>query len=156
MVIFCRDDHLDLVSAEGLRFLPGQDAPGVRRGRRRAHAAGRAGRRHTHRRPDHPPAQAPDRVSALAPMNSAPETSPLDPTVRFSVRAQAYASGRPGYPPQIAGFLARELQLPAGRTIVDLGSGTGLSSLIFLQAGFEVIGVEPNGQMRAQAERDLA
>jgi SAM-dependent methyltransferase len=95
-------------------------------------------------------------VSALLPVNSAPETSPLDPTVRFSVRAQAYASGRPGYPPQIAGFLARELQLPAGRTIVDLGSGTGLSSLIFLQAGFEVIGVEPNGQMRAQAERDLA
>jgi SAM-dependent methyltransferase len=89
-------------------------------------------------------------------MDSAPGARPLDPTVRFSGRAQAYASGRPGYPAQIAEFLARELGLAPGQTIVDLGSGTGLSSLIFLQAGLEVIGVEPNAQMRAQAERALA
>jgi SAM-dependent methyltransferase len=79
-----------------------------------------------------------------------------DPTVRFSGRAQAYASGRPGYPPEIAKALARELGLLPGAVIVDLGSGTGLSSSLFLQAGFQVIGVEPNAQMRAQAERALA
>jgi SAM-dependent methyltransferase len=80
----------------------------------------------------------------------------LDPTVRFSARAQAYASGRPGYPPGIATALARELGLDTDAVIVDLGSGTGLSSHIFLQAGFRVIGVEPNAQMRAQAEQALA
>jgi SAM-dependent methyltransferase len=88
-------------------------------------------------------------------MHSAPDTAPLDPTVRFSNRAQAYASGRPGYPREIATYLARELELAAGAVIVDLGSGTGISSRIFLQAGFRVIGVEPNGPMRAQAERAL-
>ena len=80
----------------------------------------------------------------------------MDPTVRFSERAQAYASGRPGYPSEIATHLARELELAPGAVIVDLGSGTGISSRIFLQAGFRVKGVEPNAPMRAQAERALA
>jgi SAM-dependent methyltransferase len=89
-------------------------------------------------------------------MTSAPGPSSVDPTVRFSERAQAYAKGRPGYPAQIASHLARELDLPQGAVIADLGSGTGLSSSIFLQAGFEVIGVEPNAPMRAVAEQALA
>src|SRR5580692_9553238 len=79
-----------------------------------------------------------------------------DPTVRFSERALAYASGRPHYPPAIVAHLARELELAPGAVIVDLGSGTGLSSRIFLQAGFQVIGVEPNARMREQAEQALA
>jgi SAM-dependent methyltransferase len=81
---------------------------------------------------------------------------PLDSTVRFSERAQAYAAGRPGYPQAIAAHLARELDLEPGAVVVDLGSGTGISSRLFLQAGFRVIGVEPNAPMRAQAERELA
>jgi SAM-dependent methyltransferase len=89
-------------------------------------------------------------------MSAATPAPPVDPTVRFSDRAQAYARGRPGYPPQIAQHLARELELGAGAVIVDLGSGTGLSALIFLQAGFRVIGVEPNARMRALAEQALA
>jgi SAM-dependent methyltransferase len=89
-------------------------------------------------------------------MDGPPATAPTDSTVRFSERAQAYASGRPGYPPAIAPFLARELDLAPDAVIVDLGSGTGLSSRIFLQAGFRVIGVEPNDRMRAQAEQILA
>jgi SAM-dependent methyltransferase len=89
-------------------------------------------------------------------MEPGPGTAPLDPTVRFSARAQAYASGRPGYPREIATVLARELSLVPGAVIVDLGSGTGLSSHIFLQAGFRVVGVEPNAQMRAHAEQALA
>jgi SAM-dependent methyltransferase len=89
-------------------------------------------------------------------MDSKPDAPTLDSTVRFSGRAQAYASGRPGYPAQIATHLVRELDLSADAVIVDLGSGTGLSSLIFLQAGFRVIGVEPNASMRAQAEHALA
>ena len=89
-------------------------------------------------------------------MSACPPPAAVDPTVRFSDRAHAYARGRPGYPAQIAQHLARELALPAGAVIVDLGSGTGLSSLIFLQAGFRVLGVEPNARMRALAEQALA
>jgi len=89
-------------------------------------------------------------------MTAVPATPVLHPTVRFSGRAQAYAKGRPGYPAQIPERLARELGLTQGAVIADLGSGTGLSSSVFLQAGFEVIGVEPNAAMRAQAEQALA
>jgi SAM-dependent methyltransferase len=79
-----------------------------------------------------------------------------DPTERFSDRAQAYASGRPGYPAAIGPHLARELGLAPGARIADLGSGTGLSSRIFLDAGFRVVGVEPNAPMRAVAEAEFA
>jgi SAM-dependent methyltransferase len=89
-------------------------------------------------------------------MDSASEATWPDPTARFSERAQAYACGRPGYPSQIATTLARELELRPGAAIVDLGSGTGISSRIFLRAGFQVIGVEPNAPMRGEAERALA
>ena len=89
-------------------------------------------------------------------MDRPPSTPPLDPTVRFSGRAQAYASGRPGYPTEVARHVERELELAPGAVIVDLGSGTGISSRLFLQAGFRVVGVEPNAQMRAQAEQELA
>ena len=89
-------------------------------------------------------------------MDSSGASAATDPTVRFSERARAYASGRPGYPPAIATHLARELDLAPGSVIVDLGSGTGLSSRIFLDAGFQVIAVEPNASMREQAERALA
>jgi SAM-dependent methyltransferase len=82
--------------------------------------------------------------------------APRDPTQRFSDRAQAYASGRPGYPPGIGAHLARELGLAPGARIADLGSGTGLSSRIFLDAGFQVVGVEPNAPMRAVAEAGFA
>jgi SAM-dependent methyltransferase len=79
-----------------------------------------------------------------------------DPTQRFSDRAQAYASGRPGYPPGIGPHLVRELALAPGARIADLGSGTGLSSRIFLDAGLRVVGVEPNAPMRSIAEAEFA
>lgn len=79
-----------------------------------------------------------------------------DPTARFSDRAQAYASGRPGYPSGIAAHLARELGLAPDALIADLGSGTGLSSRIFLDGGWRVAGVEPNAAMRAVAEAEFA
>jgi SAM-dependent methyltransferase len=89
-------------------------------------------------------------------MNAPPPGPGPDPTTRFSGRAQAYASGRPGYPPPIGPFLARELGLAPGAVVADLGSGTGLSSRIFLDCGLRVIGVEPNAPMRAVAEAAFA
>jgi len=77
-------------------------------------------------------------------------------TERFTDRAASYARARPGYPEAIAPMLARELALPAGAVVADLGSGTGLSCEPFLRAGFEVIGVEPNEAMRAAGDRQLA
>lgn len=79
-----------------------------------------------------------------------------DPTQRFSDRVDAYVAARPSYPDAIAPLLTRELSLPAGATVADLGFGTGLSCVPFLRAGFAVIGVEPNDAMRAAGEKFLA
>ncbi len=80
----------------------------------------------------------------------------LDPTARFSNRADAYARGRPGYPPQIVDIIVDGLALPGEGVVADLGSGTGLSCEPFLEAGLTVVGVEPNAEMRAAGDRALA
>lgn len=79
-----------------------------------------------------------------------------DSTLRFSDRVSAYVAARPSYPDALATLLARELALPAGAVIADIGCGTGISCRPFLAAGFDVIGVEPNDPMRAAAEREFA
>src|SRR5207249_276970 len=52
-------------------------------------------------------------------------------------------------------FLQTELGLSAASTVADIGAGTGILSELLLRQGCTVIGVEPNGAMRAAAERLL-
>lgn len=79
-----------------------------------------------------------------------------DSTERFSARVEAYLSGRPRYPTAIVDHLARCGALPMKATIADIGIGTGLSAEPFLAAGYRVIGIEPNGPMRAAGAEYLA
>lgn len=79
-----------------------------------------------------------------------------DPTRRFSDRAENYARYRPGYPPAVIATLEREAGLAPSSVVADVGSGTGISALLFLSLGCRVYGVEPNREMRAEAERLLA
>jgi SAM-dependent methyltransferase len=74
---------------------------------------------------------------------------------RFSGFADVYDRYRPQPPPVIVDLLAQLAQSdrPA---VVDLGSGTGLSSLLWADRAATVTGVEPNPDMRAQAERRAA
>ena len=71
------------------------------------------------------------------------------PVERFSDRAGYYTRYRPDYPRAVVELLAGEAGLTAHAVIVDIGSGTGLSSRLFLDAGYTVYGVEPNAAMRA-------
>ena len=80
----------------------------------------------------------------------------LDPTKRFSNRVQNYLKYRPSYPPAIIPFLESECALTADWLIADLGSGTGLLSELFLKNGNQVVGVEPNAEMRAAGDKVLA
>jgi SAM-dependent methyltransferase len=79
-----------------------------------------------------------------------------DPTQRFGGRVADYARHRPRYPAALVDALRREHGLAPGHVVADVGSGTGLLARLFLDAGHEVYGVEPNGEMRAAGEALLA
>jgi ubiquinone/menaquinone biosynthesis C-methylase UbiE len=69
---------------------------------------------------------------------------------------ELYDDVRP-HPPAVLLAICTQLaraQQPA--LVVDLGSGTGLSTLAWAGLAQHVIGIEPNAEMRAQAERRKA
>lgn len=76
----------------------------------------------------------------------------LSPEQRFSDRVENYVRYRPHYPAEIISWLAEHAGLTANSCIADIGSGTGISSELFLKAGCNVWAVEPNQEMRAAAE----
>ncbi|MFC5743515.1 class I SAM-dependent methyltransferase [Dyella tabacisoli] len=82
--------------------------------------------------------------------------SDLQSTQRFSDRVEDYVRYRPDYPPALLQWLHREHGVSARWQVADIGAGTGISSKLFLDAGHQVIAVEPNTPMRAAAERWLA
>jgi len=80
----------------------------------------------------------------------------MDVLNRFSNKVDAYVKYRPGYPQEIIAFLNEEGILNSESVIADIGSGTGISSELFLKEKNIVYGVEPNLDMREAAERLLA
>jgi ubiquinone/menaquinone biosynthesis C-methylase UbiE len=74
---------------------------------------------------------------------------------RFSNRVENYIKYRPGYPAEVLDLFRTEMGLRESSVIADIGSGTGISSRLFLENGNVVYGVEPNEGMRAAAERTL-
>ena len=73
---------------------------------------------------------------------------------RFTGLADVYAKNRPGYPPAALDFILAHCGLGDQAVLVDVGCGTGISSRLFARRGLRVIGVEPNDEMRRQAEAE--
>jgi SAM-dependent methyltransferase len=73
---------------------------------------------------------------------------PTDSTTRFGNRVEDYVKYRPGYPTEIIQFLQHTYGLSTDKLIADIGAGTGISSALFLNAGYRIIAVEPNPPMR--------
>jgi SAM-dependent methyltransferase len=71
----------------------------------------------------------------------------------FEQGADAYERGRPGYPPKAVRWLERRLELGPGRTVVDVGAGTGKLTRELLTSGAAVVAVEPVPAMRAVLEQ---
>jgi SAM-dependent methyltransferase len=67
--------------------------------------------------------------------------------------ADHYDAFRPTPPPILLDALARYAGGPALTRVVDLGSGTGLSTRVWAERAVEVVGIEPNPEMRRAAER---
>lgn len=66
--------------------------------------------------------------------------------------AAGYDSHRPSPPPALLDMLCLEAQAERPRLVVDLGSGTGLSTRAWADRADEVVGVEATPEMRGQAE----
>lgn len=77
----------------------------------------------------------------------------VNPTQRFSDRVGNYVKYRPSYPVEIIAFLRSRLGLNPASIIADIGSGTGISSEMFLKNGNKVFAIEPNDEMRQAAEK---
>lgn len=73
-------------------------------------------------------------------------------TERFSSRVADYVKYRPYYPPEVLEFLQVRCEIQPGSLVGDIGSGTGNLSRLFLDAGYDVVGVEPNKEMREAGE----
>jgi SAM-dependent methyltransferase len=69
---------------------------------------------------------------------------------QFAGVADAYDRGRPGYPPEAVTIAARAFELHARDRVADLGAGTGKLTTALLDAGLEVVAVEPLEEMRAR------
>lgn len=76
----------------------------------------------------------------------------VDNTKRFLNRVEDYIKYRPHYPSEIIEVLHRVIDLNPTKIIADIGSGTGISSEMFLKNGNFVYGIEPNKEMREAQE----
>lgn len=80
----------------------------------------------------------------------------MNSTERFSSRVDNYTKYRPSYPSQVLDLLQTECNLTPDSIVADIGSGTGIFTYLLLDRGCTVYAVEPNKEMRKEAERQLA
>jgi SAM-dependent methyltransferase len=80
----------------------------------------------------------------------------METVQRFSNRVENYVKYRPGYPTAVLDLFKAEMGLKVTSVVADIGSGTGISSRMFLENGNTVYGIEPNPVMRAAAEKYLS
>src|SRR6266702_1910120 len=66
-------------------------------------------------------------------------------------KASSYDRARPTPPPASLDLLTQVIQMPHPALVVDVGSGTGLSTAIWGERAERVIGIEPNADMRKEA-----
>lgn len=76
-------------------------------------------------------------------------------TTRFSDRVEDYVKYRPHYPREILPYLEGIYSFQTSWDVADIGSGTGISTELFLRNGNRVFAVEPNAEMRGKAEELL-
>jgi SAM-dependent methyltransferase len=68
----------------------------------------------------------------------------------FGAAAEVYERARPSYPVGAVDWLVERTGLGPGKTIVDVGAGTGKLTRLLLRTGARVIAVEPLPEMRAR------
>ena len=67
---------------------------------------------------------------------------------QFADLADVYERGRPGYSPAAVGALVAELGAGPGSRLLDLAAGTGKLTRPLVDAGLDVVAVEPQAPLR--------
>jgi len=73
----------------------------------------------------------------------------------FDASANAYERSRSDYPEDAIAFLARELGLDGGATVLDIGAGTGKLARRLISTRVRVIGLEAVAGMRRKLAQML-
>jgi SAM-dependent methyltransferase len=81
-----------------------------------------------------------------------PEGWEWDETL-FQGSAQYYVQGRPPYAPGLADRIAEALSLDGTGRLLDVGCGPGVATLALAHRFAEAIGVDPDAEMLAEAQR---
>lgn len=81
-------------------------------------------------------------------------TGPLDPRQRFTATAALYPKYRPSYPPELYDWIAETVGVRPPARVADIGCGTGIATRQLAERGYDVVGVDPNADMLAQARRE--
>lgn len=75
----------------------------------------------------------------------------IHPHERFTAAADLYHRHRPSYPVELVDWILATTHLEPGARVADVGCGTGISTRLLAQRGFDVVGVDPNEAMLALA-----
>jgi len=78
-----------------------------------------------------------------------------DNTGLFTSRADIYSKYRPSYPSEAINYLVGNFNLSKESLVADIGSGTGIFTKLLLEKAKTVFAVEPNKEMRTEAEKQL-
>jgi MOSC domain-containing protein YiiM/SAM-dependent methyltransferase len=68
----------------------------------------------------------------------------------FAAGADAYERARPDYPAGAVSLIADRLDLRPGRTLLELGAGTGKLTRMLVPYGARILALEPVAEMRAK------
>lgn len=68
----------------------------------------------------------------------------------FAAAAATYVKGRPDYPPETVSWLCQDLKLAPGKTVLEVGAGTGKFIPVLRQSRARLLALEPVEAMRQQ------
>lgn len=68
----------------------------------------------------------------------------------YATAAEIYVRGRPDYPFETSQWLSESLGLGPGKTVLEVGAGTGKFIPVLRESGAEILALEPVAAMREQ------